>query len=252
MKQTKSEASSAANKPPTTQGHQLRFYMDLVGHDILNNNQAVLTYLELILQSPHIDKEVKKFAERASSHARASNLLVEDIKTIVSARRIQVKTLRTVDLISAVEKAEKEALMLFPSRKMRFENSFAVSSAPVAGEGIIETLMMNIIVDAIRQDQAEDPTISVKVQAAEPPDEDMWMVRVEVRNASLPAFVRTGGIDAVYSQDSSKAVKVVGILFATMAAQSLGATFEVHDLAQKVEKRGVAFILRFKKAGGKK
>jgi hypothetical protein len=226
--------------------------MDLVGHDILNNNQAVLGYLELILQNPTIPGQVKRYAEKASTHARESTLLVEGIKTVLGSRAVRERTLESVDLVSAVERAENTASKMFPSRRMRFENDFSVASAPVRGGEIIESLLVNVIIEAAKQDRADDSTVAVKVRDAEPPDEDSWDVRLEVRNASLPSSVRGEGIEPAYSEDKSKAVRLVGMLFATMVATNLGARFEAHDMTQRGEVRGIAYDLIFKKAGGKK
>ena len=79
---------------PYREEDRLAFYMDILGHDVLNNNQAVMSYLELIIATPGIDRKVKEFAEKAVSHVRTSTILVDNVKRLVASRALDPEKLK--------------------------------------------------------------------------------------------------------------------------------------------------------------
>ena len=82
----------------TSFGHakqdQFAFYMDLVGHDILNSNQAALGYIELMLANPGCDSALRAYAEKAFSHVRRSTMLVENVMVPPSGMASRALTAR--------------------------------------------------------------------------------------------------------------------------------------------------------------
>lgn len=233
-----------SKKKDMGKGERLSFYMDLVGHDVLNNNQAVLSYLELILASPAADRSIRRYAEKAAAHARSSTLLVEDIKRVLAVRSISPADLKTIDLVAATKKVEREAAQLFPSKSIRFENESLMNSAVALGGDIVSSILLNMMVDAIRMDQGDSVELNVKITG--PDAKGFWSTRIENRNIRLPALLKGKGLESIYSQDSSRAVKLTGMVFAKMVTGMIGGNFEAEELS---DGKGAVFVVRLKKGG---
>ena len=227
------------------------FYMDLLGHDILNNNQAVLGYLELILAEPAFEKKVKKYAEKAVPHIRTSTLLVENIKKVLATRDMDASSLKPIDLIGPLSKEPKELERFFPDRSVKVTFSSKLEEAWALGDSVVFDLIHNALVDMVKLDSGKDVAITVTLSEREHEGHMSWTLRMENPNAELPPAMRGKDIESVYLQDSSTAVRMAGMLFAKMITNGVGGDFEAQDLRSKGERRGAAFTITLRKADGK-
>ena len=238
---------TAAKKKESKEG-DFSFYMDLVGHDVLNNNQAVLGYLELILANPGTDKTVRKYAERAYSHVRTSTLLVENVKRLLAVRSLGEEDLTPLDLTGSLERARKELSRFFPDKKVKVSINRMPKEAKVLGNSAAEELIMSAMVSAVRLDPRGQVELTASVVPVEFKGAQCWAITVEDAGAELPPSVKNKDIKSVYLMDSSVAVKLSGLLFTKMVVEMLGGDFDVYELPGRKDKPGAGFTLTLRRA----
>lgn len=227
---------------------QFAFYMDLLGHDILNNNQAVLGYLELVLATPGIDKKTREFAEKGISHVRTSTVLIDNFKRLIAARGIDADKLKPIDLVRSVERAESELKRFFPRKNIKFEMVTRPKGAFVHGNNHAADLILNVFLTAIRLNPSDDITMSISFAEERFEEKRAWVMRAEDKNSQLPPFLDGKGVTATYSQDISTAVRSTGVLFAKMIAGNLGGDFEAHSIHHDPRRRGAVFTVILRRA----
>lgn len=228
---------------------QFAFYMDLLAHDILNNNQAVLGYLELVLATPSVDKTVRKYAEKAFSHVRTSTMLVENVKRLMATRMADSESLRAFDIMKTLQMSEKDLSRFFPDKRIRVKLNHLPKEIMVIGNSAAEDLVLNVLVNAVRLDAGEDVELAVKVAGTEFRGRDCWKLTVEDTSAVLPPSLKDKDIKYVYLMDSSVAVKLSGLLFAKMTSEMLGGDFDAYELPGKGDRPGAGFVLTLRRAG---
>ena len=226
------------------------FYMDLLGHDILNNNQAVLGYLELLLAAPGTDRTAKKYAEKAVSHVRTSTILIENIKRLLATRAAGPDSFRPLDLQSSVSLSERELVKFFPDKKLTVRVAPSVEQAFVIGNSAAKDLIMNSMVNMVRLDPNDEVDLSIELKEVQLNGKMCWRISLEDPNAELPPSLRGRGVESIYLQDSSTAVRLSGVLFAKMIAQTLGGDFEAHELQAEGQMKGASFVITLRKASG--
>jgi hypothetical protein len=226
------------------------FYMDLLGHDVLNNNQAVLSYLELISATPGIGKNTKLLAEKAVSHVRTSTVLIENVKRLIAARDIQLDKLKPTDLIKSIEKAEIGLLRHFPAKRIRLERLGLPKNAIVLGDSYADELILNVLITAVRLSLSDDISLGIRCAIGEAKRKPVWITSVEIDDVQLPPFLDGESVSATYQQDISTAVKTTGFLFAKMLAESLGGDFEVRSIKRHVKKSGAVFSVILRRVEG--
>jgi len=226
---------------------QFAFYMDLLGHDVLNNNQAVLSYLELIMATPGADKKVKGFAEKAVSHVRTSTVLVDNVKRLVATRAIEPEKLKPMDIVKSIELAESELRRHFPAKRIRFETASLPKSAVVFGDNYAADLVLNVFITSVRLNPGEEIVLNITLSEEIFEGKPAWAMRVEDESAQLPPFLDGEGVVATFSQDVSTAVKTTGVLFAKMLARNLGGDFEAHSIHHDPKRKGAMFTVILRK-----
>ena len=232
----------------TSRGTQFEFYMDLLGHDVLNSNQAVLSYLELIMANPGADKKTRALAEKAIAHIRSSTMLVENVKRILGTREIDYRNLKQVDLVKAIERAEVELGRYYPGRRMRLDHKGWPKTAVAFGNTYAADLILISLVTAVRLDVGEDVNMTLSLNEGESEGHPMWMIRIDDPNSQLPPFLDGEGVTATYAQDISLAVRTTGLLSAKMIAKNLGGDFEAHATSHEPKRRGAIFTIALRRA----
>ncbi|MCU0852690.1 MAG: hypothetical protein MUC90_05490 [Thermoplasmata archaeon] len=224
------------------------YYMDLVGHDVLNNNQAVLGYLELMLANPDLDRATREYALKAITNVRISTALVENIKRALGTRGLDPGTLRPINLLKALLQAERDLKQFFPARKISVTVAPKVDEAYAVGDAVAQELLLHAMVNLARLDREEKVVMKVTMKEQQCKGRTCWFVTIEDANAELPASVLDKDIEDVYTQDISTSAKLTGMLFARMIASRLGGEFNVKAIRGPEGKTGAAFTLALRKA----
>ena len=224
------------------------FFMDLLSHDILNNNQAVLSYLELVLANPDLNAKARDYAEKAISHVRTSTVLVEHAKSLMAARTVDPNSFRPIDLMRSVMLAIKELPGFFPAKKIKVRVVQGPTDAYVLGDALADDLVLNTFIDMVRADPGDEVAIDVRVIKSERGSKMFWSLVLSDPNAVLQPGMRSEDLSALLSQDNSKMVKMAGFIFARIGAHLLGGEFEAKGLATGTGQGG-EFALTLAKAG---
>lgn len=217
--------------------------MDTLGHDIQNNNQAVLSYLELILSDPKLDPKTKGYAMRAISHVRTSTVLLEDIRKMVLAKHLDPRSMRVVDIVPAAAEAAKELSDYFPGRRISAEFSSKAKSAKAIGNSLAKDLVLNMLINLVTLDRSESVRVAVRIEDSG----DSWSISGENKQAELLPLLRKGDIDTIYQEDVSVSSRLSGILFTKLLCDALGGGFQARGSGTK--DRGVVLTITLRKAG---
>lgn len=224
------------------------FFMDLLSHDILNNNQAVLSYLELVLANPDLDAKTRNYAEKAISHVRTSTVLVEHAKNLMAARTAYPNSFRPIDLTRSVMLAIKELPGFFPAKEIRVRMVQGPTDAYVLGDALADDLVLNAFIDMVRTDPGDEVAIDVRIIKSERGNKMCWSLVLSDPNAVLQPGMKSEDLSELLSQDNSKMVKMAGFLFERIAAHLLGGEFAAKELATGTG-QGCEFALTLVKAG---
>lgn len=227
---------------------QSALFMDLLAHDVLNNNQAVMSYLELVLANPDLDAKARGYAEKAISHVKTSTILVEHAKNLMAARSADPNSYRPTDLMRSVMLAIKELPKFFPEKRVKARVVQGPNDAYVIGGALADDLVLNAFIDIARTDPGDPVAIDVRIVKSEHGGKVCWGLVLTDPSAVLLPGMRSEDFPTLLTQDSSKMVKMAGLLFSMIAAHLLGGEFSVKSLASG-SGQGGEFALTLVKAG---
>ncbi len=227
---------------------RLEFLMDLLGHDVLNSHQAVLSYLEMIATIAGGDRKTRMLAEKAIGHIRGSTMLIENVKRITSTRGLDFKTLKPVDLVKAFDKAMPELERFYPGKHIEVDRKSFPRSSMVYGGTYASDLALIMLITAIKLNQGDDIHLRVNIRDEEYAGEPAWVTTLEDPDSILPPFLNGKGVEAAFAQDISVAVKTTGLLSAKMIAQNIGGDFEAHSRSELPKKKGAVFTMTLRRA----
>lgn len=227
---------------------ELSTLMDLLSHDMLNKNQATLSYLELIHSRPGDEERTKEFAERAASQVRASSMLLDGIKRFVASTREKSMPTGAVDLLGTLESVSEDVSDMFTYKRIKVDTSWVPPGASVRGSQCVHDLFMNLIVNLVQLDTHDELRVEVGARQEDRGGAPFWVVEVTAPTAAFPA----GADHSIFSNgkavDVSKMTRVSGAVFAGSIARALGGGLESKALDPE-RNQGCVFEVSLEEGG---
>lgn len=230
---------------------KLRFCMDLLSHDIQNNNQAILSYLELIMSTPGTDSRIKRYAEKAASQLRTGAVLLENVRKTVDAIEASGRTIFSVDAVSAMAEAEAKLMTLFPDRQISVNTVNSTGDPIVLGSETIRDLLLNVLVNVVQLDPGEKVSVAIQLDDAERLGQNYLRIRIEDKAMMLPPALKRGLSETASTLDPSKTVKLAGLMFASLMTETLGGRFEANEAVKGDPSAGSAIQIYLRRLARK-
>jgi len=235
------EQAKAANKEV-----DLTSYIDLLGHDVLNSNQAVLSYLELMISTPGMDPRAKKYAQKAASHIRACAVLIDNVKRMTAAKRGDLAAGGGVDLVKALRVTADKIVQIFPDRRVEFRFHPGPVEAVALGSCLIPDILLNLMINIVQLDQADEVVLKVELSPARESGGAFWRLTITDENLPLPQPLIAGLDGDGWAHDRSKTVKMTGLVFAKLMAEAAGGSLKAQDAPGVKGRPGCSFIMHLK------
>ncbi len=222
----------------------VRAFMDMVSHDIMNDQQAILSYLELLLSDKALPSKAREYAQKAVTHVRTSTILIEHTKHLAEMMDMGRSRLGPIDLASITVRAAAEIPDVFPTKDIKVTVDSGKHEARVLANGGLEDLVLTLLVNAVRLDPHDDVVLEVRLRERKVGTQEYWTIEVEDRKAHLPTEVKPDDLGSISKKDSSVTVKMAGIMFAKIVSSMFGGDFE----AVPLKPEGAAFRVSLRKA----
>lgn len=226
---------------------ELSVLMDLLSHDILNKNQATLSYLELIHWQPGDEKKTKGFAELAASQVKASSMLLDSVRRFIDSARRGEMPAADVSLPDMFASVVEDISSMFPFKRVTVDASGVAAGARVQGGQCVQDLFMNLLVNLVQLSPEEEAAIVVKARKGSLGGAPCWHVTVASGTAVMPQGVGDSVFARLAPPDTSKMARVSGAAFAGSIARALGGTFGAHVIDTE-RNAGCAFDVSLKGA----
>ncbi len=200
--------------------------MDLVSHDILNINQAVLSGIELMIASSRADETAKKHARRLESQIRVSTQIFESMKMLCVLRKADMMPSETVDLNETAREAVSDILVMFGDRKVGIDLTECAERPVVLGGPVTKDVLVNAIMGFLQLDKSEHPTIGMSVSKDASDDGRHWVVSLRDENVAVPSTLGFETVSTISTEKRTKMVRLAGLILARMLSEKLGGVFE--------------------------
>jgi hypothetical protein len=235
------------DRVPCVEPEEVGVLMDLLSHDMLNNNQATLSYLELI-HSLKTDRQTREFAEKAASQVRTSSMLLDGMRRFITSSREGSLPSTAVDLRATLADVAQEVAEMFPHKRVAVDAAGIPAGTMARGGHCVTDLFMNLVMNLVQLDPGDDVRIEARDASQGGKGEATVRIEVAALGARLPRGVGNDLFVHARPKDMSKMARVSGAVFASSIARALGGTVELHAPDRR-KAAGCAFVVSLKGAG---
>lgn len=220
------------------------FHLDGMTHDLLNYNQAVLGYLELVLSEKAIPEESLQFIQSAIQQVNACSQLIEDIRRIALVGLfVDRSSLRSMGLREVVDESIEELELIFPQRGITVNVQDKIPGATITWTNILQDMLLSLLKNAVRSDKSEEVAIDMTIAGAEGPGGILEII-IDDRSSGIP-----GDLKSVKDTDASGTAKLrklrgFGLILVRKAAKHFGGELLLADRVEGDHTKGARIILR--------
>ncbi|HUW43320.1 MAG TPA: HAMP domain-containing sensor histidine kinase [Thermoplasmata archaeon] len=219
------------------------FYLDLMSHDILNFNQAVLSHLEIALNDTLTNEETRRSLLSAIDQIRNSSQLIDDVKKMARLEQVSSDAFDTLSLDEVVQESIKDLGLMHPERQITVNFRNDAGHVNVKGTDVLGDIFLNLLVNAVRQDQSEKPIVEVTVARPMTPS-GMVDVTVEDRGSGIPDQMKSVLAGEKRADNATRKQTGLGLFVVRAAAKRFGGHLIIGDRVHGDHTKGAKLTVR--------
>ena len=175
------------------------FYLDLMSHDIQNFNQAIIGYLEMIMNAEGLDPKMERYAQGAFRQVTQTAQLIAHLKRIADIRQHGRDTMQKRDLREVLQKSITNLQSRLDKKLVAITLECPEGQYPLmAGEDINDLLEL-LVAAAMRYSISEVLHVKITVSSEQHNGTKFWCVIISGNNLKLSAPVVRCMISEDYS-----------------------------------------------------
>lgn len=162
----------------------LRLFLDLLSHDIINHDQSILTYLEMIrIQNPQLDELTSNLLTDAQQVVWESTDLVSNM---LSLNKVQDEPIRAepVSLGNTLDRALERARRTFATVAMNVQNREALEGVVVNVHPLLAAVLYNVLSNAVKYRREGESEVVIDLTLRD--DERNVVLGVGDRGVGIP------------------------------------------------------------------
>jgi light-regulated signal transduction histidine kinase (bacteriophytochrome) len=211
-----------SSTPRGSANNELAAYMDILSHDMLNNNQAILSCIEFIAASSVMDGRSKEYAARAAAKVNISTLMFESIRGLCLANRSEMPPLAPMDLADLLTDSVQALERFFPNAKAVLPDCPGTTLS-VLGNDMARDLVLMAMVNLALLAKAEGGRIDIRLEERQ----DHVDIVISSGSVRAPPALLGNDLPHITTDSRSKMVRIAGFLLARLMAKALEGDFEV-------------------------
>ncbi|MFW9996162.1 MAG: ATP-binding protein [Candidatus Odinarchaeota archaeon] len=154
------ELKNAENKL-IIQKEEKALLLDILTHDLNNIHSATKAYIDISLQRTNTP-EIARFLQKSRAGLVSANNLLSDISILLKRDLPSNPRLYPVKLQDAINVVERMLKDLYPARCIELSLENIGESSYVIGDSLFEQLLLNLLTNAVKNDQ--NPLITIKIR----------------------------------------------------------------------------------------
>lgn len=219
------------------------FYMDLMSHDILNFNQAVLSYLEITLNDASTSEETRHYLLSAIDQIRNSSQLIDDVKKMARLEQVSGDAFDVLSVEEVIEGSIEDLRMMNLGKQIDVKVKNEAGNVKVKGTDVLGDVFLNLLANAARQDPSETPVVDVTIARPKTPA-GMVDVTVEDRGAGIPDQMKRALAGEKRADNLTRKQAGIGLLMVRAAAKRFGGHLIIGDRIRGDHTKGAKLTVR--------
>jgi PAS domain S-box-containing protein len=220
------------------------FYLDLLGHDINNLNQAIVSYSELLSMEKELSDECRRYSINSLNQALAISELIAKVQKLSEMQKTEFE-LSDINLIQILNEAEKQVMQSYPDKEIEITRSLNEESLMTRGMELLYDAIYNILGNAVKFNKNEKIKIEINLNSS--PDDDFWILEFKDNGKGVPDEAKKVIFNRFERGDWSVHGSGLGLTIVNEVITRCGGKIWVEDRVKGDISQGSNFVVRLPK-----
>ncbi|MGA9140955.1 MAG: HAMP domain-containing sensor histidine kinase [Methanocella sp.] len=218
---------------------QAELYVDIMGHDINNMDQAIMGYLEMVSDRVPADSVEKEYIARSIEMVEKSSRLIDNVKKLqrINAGDVPAQKVDLGKLLSEVSGK-------YPGTRDRDIkiNCSCATGCTVMANSLIKDVFTNIIDNAIKHSMGP-LTVNVLLDRIRENSQDYCRVAIEDNGPGLPDAMKKKLTQDIENSDIKAERRGLGVYLVKTLVGRLGGRIRIEDRVPGDYSKGGKFVI---------
>jgi signal transduction histidine kinase len=220
-------------------------YLDILGHDINNLNQAITSYSELLLLKPNLPKQYKKYLQTTFNQSQAISDLISNVRKLSQLKKENFE-LKNIDIFGVLATASEKVQQTYPFRRFRINQSISESEVIVQSNEMLIYVFINLLNNAVKFDQNNEVVLDISHSLTE--DKKFWKIEFKDSGLGVPDILKLRIFKEFEKGDESIRGSGLGLVVVKEIVKSSGGKVWVENKVRGDSSKGSNFIILLPKA----
>ncbi|MHA1577794.1 MAG: ATP-binding protein [Candidatus Thorarchaeota archaeon] len=216
------------------------FFTDLMGHDLNNMHQGIMSSLELLLVKENVSGYTEEMIKRALSQVQRSVELIGHVRRF-SFLQNQAIEFHDRDLYTDAVNAIEAVVESFPERKINVKLNFVSNQFSVKGDEFLFDVLYNLIHNSVKYDQ-NDP-VRIFLNASLSKDEKFVKLEIEDSGPGIPDDLKNTVLSKLEEQPANR--QGIGLTLVSQIVEKYKGKIQIEDKIQNEPGSGTRITVYF-------
>lgn len=160
------------------------FYLDLMGHDIINANSIALAHLDLLSMESELSEEQREAVNKSVFAIHRSTALIENVRKLQVAKETGRETFKIKDLSEVLAVAIQATKDNYRGREI--EVNYSPKETPIFTDELVKDLFLNLLDNAVKFNLSDKVLIDIIVEDLD----ECWKVGIIDRGIGVPDVMK--------------------------------------------------------------
>lgn len=219
-------------------------YLDILGHDINNRDQGILSYAELLLRKKNLDAESQNYVKQILQSAKDISALVVNTRKLTNLQQESLQ-LEKIDLFRLVFKKSERIKIQYKERKVDIKYEFPSEPIYVKGNLLLEDVIEHVLSNAVKYDRNERVEIKIKCEYLK--NSKRYHMRIEDQGPGIADNMKAVVLERGGSGDINERGTGLGLTIVKEVVEGCEGAVHIEDRVAGDHTQGTAVVIQLQK-----
>jgi PAS domain S-box-containing protein len=220
-------------------------YLDILGHDINNINQAIMTSTELLLMDRNMTEKTRNYIKNLYQQSQRITDLVRNVRRLSQLKKSEFEE-KNIDVSQIIDNSKVHIQKVHSGRRIEINHSISDSEVLIKSSELLQDLFDNIINNAVKYDQNEDVVVDIVHTLDE--NGNFWRLEIKDKGPGVPDKLKHSIFKRLEQDLENLHGFGVGLTVAHEIVNRSGGRVWVEDRVKGEPEKGSNFVVLLPKA----
>jgi len=223
-----------------TERKRAEFYLDLLGHDINNFNQAIVSYNEMLSSKTDMPEDYRKYSKNSLQQALEISELISKVEKLSQLQKGEYEA-KKMDIIPILNHSTEILTKTFPDKVIEINSNLPNNEMMIKGNELLLDVFTNLLTNAVKYNNNHKILLDISNNISD--DEKYWKFEFKDNGPGIPDEMKEIIFKRFERGENNVQGRGLGLTIAREVINQIGGEIWVEDRVKGNSSRGSNFVV---------